>query len=267
MRKFSLSKFEQKLVTRIKLIAMNGQNGNNLRNMAKGLIEAYGTLWFVNWLRQLRYYFKKINHVGQTILGKSFKNRVNLRRNRKETQRYLEIGPGNAMMPGFETLNIVGGPNVDYVFDAAKKLPFGDNTFDLIYASHMLEHIPWYKMEEVLKEWIRILKPGGNLEIWVPDGLKICKVLIDAEQGLITESPDDWNMFNPRKDPFIWVNGRLIYGARPDYPSWHRAIFSPRYLKELFEYVGLIKIKEMDHSEVRGYDHGWINLGVKGTKP
>ena len=63
---------------------------------------------------------------------------------------------------------------MDYVYDAGKPLPFEDNTFDLVYASHVLEHIPWYKVEEVVKEWVRILKPGGVLEVWVPDGLKIC---------------------------------------------------------------------------------------------
>src|SRR4051794_24034748 len=75
----------------------------------------------------------------------------------KRTQRRLEIGPGNLRMPGFESLNIVPGAGVDYIADAAKKLPFSDNTFDLIYASHVLEHIPWFKTLEVLKEWVRIL--------------------------------------------------------------------------------------------------------------
>ncbi|MCK4821504.1 hypothetical protein KA005_37405, partial [bacterium] len=115
--------------------------------MTKRLVKTYGSAWFINWLRRTSYCFQKINRVGQTMWGKGFKNRLNLRKNSRKTQRYLEIGPGNEMMPGFETLNIVGGPNVDYVFDAAKPLAFGDNTFDLIYASHMLEHIPWYKTE------------------------------------------------------------------------------------------------------------------------
>jgi len=251
---------------------MNGQNGNNLKNTTKEFVKTYGSVWFVSWLRRTNNYFQNINHIGQTIWGKSFKNRVNLWRNRGKTQRYLEIGPGNETMPGFETLNIVGGPNVDYVFDAAETLPFEDNTFDLIYASHILEHIPWYKTEGVLKEWVRILNPEGQLEAWVPDGLKICETLFKAELGSVNSiDKDGWYKFNPRKDPCLWAAGRIFtYGdgtGNPNHPNWHRAIFTPRYLKELFEYVGLIKIKEMDHSEVRGYDHGWINLGVKGTKP
>ena len=210
---------------------------------------------------------QKWRQILWTLWGKLFKNWINLRRNAKKPHRCLEIGCGGSRLLGFETLNIVGGPNVDYIYDAAKPLPFKDNTFDLIYASHVLEHIPWYKTEEVLKEWVRILKPGGQLEVWVPDGLKICRVLIEAESGLTKTIPDDWDIFNPRHDPFLWVNGRLIYGARLDYPSWHRAIFSPRYLEKLFGRVGLGNVKIMDSSEVRGYNHGWINLGVKGIKP
>lgn len=46
----------------------------------------------------------------------------------------------------------------------------------LLYASHVLEHIPWYKTEEVLREWVRVLKPGGVLEVWVPDRLKYARL-------------------------------------------------------------------------------------------
>ena len=244
---------------------MDNRKRNNLKNRTKKIFKTHGPSWLVDYLRKMRLFLRKIKQTGQTAYGKALKNHINLRINKNKPRRYLEIGPGNERIPGFETLNIVGGANVDYVLDAAKPLPFEDNTFDLIYASHVLEHIPWYKTEEVISEWVRILKPGGQLEVWVPDGLKICKVLIEAEKESITAIPDDWDMLNPRKDPFLWVNGRLIYGARPNYPSWHRALFTPRYLKELFKRVGLIDVREMDCSEVRGHDHGWINLGVKGT--
>jgi len=207
-----------------------------------------------------------------TLLGKLFKNQINLRRNAKKSHRHLEIGCGGSRLLGFETLDIIGGPNVDYVCDAAKPLPFKDSTFDLIYASHVLEHISWYETEKVLKEWVRILKPGGQLEVWVPDGLKICQTLLKAElKGINEIEKDGWYKFNPRRDSCVWAAGRIFtYGdgtGNPSHPNWHRAIFTPRYLKELFERVRLINIKEMKHCEVRGYDHGWINLGVKGDKP
>lgn len=182
-------------------------------------------------------------------------------------KRYLEIGPlPTGRIEGFETLDIMEGPDVDHVCDASKPLPFQDGTFHLIHASHILEHIPWYKTEETLREWVRILRPGGILELWVPDGLKIIWVLIEAETGLTKAIPDDWDVFNPKKDPFLWVNGRLMYGAKLDYPSWHRAIFTPKYLRELFERVGLSHVREMSLSEVRSGKHGWINLGIRGMK-
>ncbi|MCE5209981.1 MAG: methyltransferase domain-containing protein [Deltaproteobacteria bacterium] len=185
--------------------------------------------------------------------------------------RCLEIGCGEKRIEGFQTLNIIAGPNVDYVSDASKPLPFDNNTFDIIYSSHALEHIPWYQTEEALIEWVRILKPKGVLEIWVPNGLKICQALITAELGVANiTNLDGWYKFNPRKDPCVWAAGRIFtYGdgtGNPDNPNWHRAIFTPRYLKEIFGRIGLLNIKEMDHTEVRGYDHGWINLGIKGTK-
>lgn len=230
-------------------------------------LEKLGGPELVEDLRYARVRLQKGKQTWQRVWGKIVKNRINMKKNLKRSNRYLEIGSGNKKIPGFETLDIIGGKNIDYVLDVARPLPFENDTFDLIHASHVLKHIPWFKTEEVLKEWVRILKPGGQLEVWVPDGMKACTVLLETELGSRTTIPDEWALLNPRRDPFLWVNGRLFYGARSDYPSWHKAIFTPRYLKELFVRVGLMDVREMDRSEVRGYDHGWINLGVKGAKP
>lgn len=40
--------------------------------------------------------------------------------------------------------------------------------FDAIFASHVLEHIPWWQTDVVLKDWVACLNPGGSLHIVVP---------------------------------------------------------------------------------------------------
>jgi len=200
-----------------------------------------------------------------------FWTHANLRLNRSRNSRRLEIGPGPLRLPGFETLNVLLSRHVDYVCDASRRLPFESGTFALVYASHVLEHTPWYLCAEVLAEWVRILAPGGVIEIWVPDGLKICRAFADAEsEGSDPTVADNWLRFNEAKDPCRWASGRIFaYGdghGRVNDPNWHRALFSPRYLRALMAQAGLTNIEPLDRSEVRGHDHGWINLGMRGTK-
>lgn len=168
--------------------------------------------------------------------------------------KYLEIGPGKRPLPGFETLNIVGNPT--YRCDASKPLPLPDDTFDLIYASHVLEHIDWEKTVEVLREWVRVLRPGGDLEIWVPNGKLIAESLLN---GCV---PEKWCRANPERDPCKWASGRIFaYGPSHNH---HRAFFTPNYLMKCLKQAGLHDCRFLAHP--RGYDHGIINLGAGGTK-
>lgn len=186
-------------------------------------------------------------------------------------KRNLEIGPGVNHIKGFETVNVVWTDGVDYVADASKKLPFKDGTYDIVYASHILEHIPWYQLDATLKEWVRVLNSGGFLEVWVPNGLLIAKTFVEAEEGMQHNiHKDGWYKFNSEGDACVWANGRLFSygdgtGNKLD-PNWHLATFSPRYLEKLFIKAGLKNVQFMNKNEVRGYDHGWINLGIKGQK-
>jgi len=50
---------------------------------------------------------------------------------------------------------------------SALDLPFKDGVVDTVYSSHLLEDM--LNWEPVLREWVRVLKSGGNLIIMVPD--------------------------------------------------------------------------------------------------
>ena len=186
--------------------------------------------------------------------------------------RYLEIGPGDARIIGFETLNTIKTRTTDYVGDINDKLPFTSNQFNLVYASHVIEHVFWYKISNVFSEFYRVLAPGGALEIWVPNGLKIAKAFVDAELSNSQDYKlhDGWFRFNPAQDPCVWFNGRTYsygdgYGTRGHH-NIHLTAFSERYLTELFIKAGFKDVRRLTSSECRGEDHGWINLGIRGTK-
>ena len=56
--------------------------------------------------------------------------------------------------------------NLNFKGDA-RDLPFKDETLDYIYSSHTLEDFE--DKESLLKEWLRVLKPGGYLLLLLPD--------------------------------------------------------------------------------------------------
>lgn len=171
----------------------------------------------------------------------------------------LEIGPGKAPVNrSWDIIDMVKYPYVDIVHDVRNlPLPVGSNKYDLIYMSHILEHIPWFQTHDFLKEILRILKPGGEVEIWVPDFAK----LVDAYQR--QKILDTWFKFNPDKDFMTWINGRLFtYG--PGEENWHRAAFDEKYLRRCLQRAGFRHTTRL--TKPRGYDHGPINLGVAGVK-
>lgn len=58
--------------------------------------------------------------------------------------------------------------NVQHLHGDARNLNwFKDGCLDFIYSSHVLEDFE--ETEPVLTEWLRVLKPGGNLVLYLPD--------------------------------------------------------------------------------------------------
>lgn len=87
---------------------------------------------------------------------------------------FLKYMWGNGLDMGFSGYepNVVSilagaiGIDKDYPGYDGTHLPFEDNSQQFVYSSHCLEHISNY--QEVIKEWLRVVKPGGYIITVVP---------------------------------------------------------------------------------------------------
>jgi predicted SAM-dependent methyltransferase len=87
--------------------------------------------------------------------------------------------------------NAFGWQNkADVLVDSCEKLSlFADESADMVFSSHLLEHIDYEKVPSALSEWMRVLRKGGHLCLYVPDEEEYPKV---GEPGA---NPDHkWNV-------------------------------------------------------------------------
>ena len=69
-------------------------------------------------------------------------------------------------------------PDNIMVHNLAKGIPFKSDSVDVVYHSHLLEHLDRNVAEKFLIEVKRVLKPGGIHRIAVPDLEKACRAYI-----------------------------------------------------------------------------------------
>jgi predicted SAM-dependent methyltransferase len=83
-------------------------------------------------------------------------------------KQWLNIGCGHDYREGWINLDCFDNSNIEVLADLEKPLPFGNETLDYVYASHVLEHIT--NVTRLIWEVHRVLKTGGIFEIYVPYG-------------------------------------------------------------------------------------------------
>jgi predicted SAM-dependent methyltransferase len=90
---------------------------------------------------------------------------------------HLNLGCGSDIKQSTDLIrwiNVDMGTNGDLQHDLRHILPFDMNSIDYILASHIAEHFTPYEWASIKKDWYRVLKVGGRLEIRVPDLAVAC---------------------------------------------------------------------------------------------
>jgi predicted SAM-dependent methyltransferase len=85
-------------------------------------------------------------------------------------------------------LNITEG---NKIAGDATKMDLADRSCDVVFCSHVFEHIPHTKLPLVLSEINRVLKSGGTLRLLTPDLKKIAKAYIDNDEEFFLEAKEE----------------------------------------------------------------------------
>jgi len=143
--------------------------------------------------------------------------------------RRLHIG-GSEQKPGWEILDALPAPHVDHLGDARRLSAFQESTFAEVYASHVLEHFD-YKEEilAVLREWHRVLQPGGTLYVSVPDLHTLCRLYLDPRLGPV--------------DRFQVM--RMIFGGHMDQYDYHLAGIEQAFLESCLARAGFVDLRRV----------------------
>lgn len=86
--------------------------------------------------------------------------------NRMTGKSVIDLGCGRNKLPGAAGVDFLDLPGVDVVADLNQRLPFDDESFDVVYSNQVFEHIP--NLLGLMAESHRMLRPGGLLVVHVP---------------------------------------------------------------------------------------------------
>jgi predicted SAM-dependent methyltransferase len=82
----------------------------------------------------------------------------------------VNLGAGSSGREGWVNVDLFDLPGVNCVWDSRKRLPFADDSVEMIFSEHFVEHLDY--TEEIpyfMSECFRVLVPGGTVRIVVPD--------------------------------------------------------------------------------------------------
>jgi predicted SAM-dependent methyltransferase len=145
-------------------------------------------------------------------------------------ERRLHIG-GKQTRAGWEILNINPGPGVDHVGDAVRLSAFADGSFTEVYGSHVLEHFDYKDgLMLALKEWRRVLAPGGTLRLSVPDLDVLACLVVDRQRLDINQR------FHVM---------RMIFGGHVDAHDYHLVGLNEDFLGALLLEAGFVQVQRV----------------------
>jgi SAM-dependent methyltransferase len=153
---------------------------------------------------------------------------------------------------GAESSRKLDAVNVDVSLDGrpevvadVQHLPFADDSFSVVRASHVLEHIPQDQILSTLLEWRRVLHEDGVLHIAVPDADVTFKEIIDGQtpKGALAYS------LTESTAPLAQIYGLGYDDPKTDRRWGHTIIFSYALLERYLRAAGFTNVERRTREE------------------
>lgn len=152
---------------------------------------------------------------------------------------YLNLGCGSKFHENWVNVDMTSNSNDVIKANLLKGIPFPDDTFEVVYHSQVLEHIPKEDARGFISECYRVLKPGGIIRIVVPD----LENIIDEYRRLLSE-----NLENPTPESeanYEWIMLELFDQTVRNFSGGHMAnylrrpeLVNERYVIDRIGYTG-----------------------------
>lgn len=162
----------------------------------------------------------------------------------------LNLGSGGRRYLDFRSCDKYPGPGVDEIFPL-KSIPYPDASVRSIHSEHALEHLPHVEARAALREWFRVLQPGGDLVVKLPDLAACCRAFLDST----TQAERDWyryTIYGPQNEQNGWPAAR----------EYHQTGFTLAELEEELRSAGFIL-------DISGTYHGFgtPSMYARALKP
>ncbi len=142
----------------------------------------------------------------------------------------LHLGCGKRFLPGFVHVDLADFPHIAHRRSIAALDFLEDDCVELIYTSHTLEYFDRFEARGVLKEWRRVLCPGGILRLAVPDFQALAEVYFQCRNLDLILGPLYGRME-------IVGTGKMIY---------HKTVYDFDSLWKLLEECGFADVRRYD---------------------
>ena len=142
-----------------------------------------------------------------------------------EKKIYVNIGCFDKKLPGFINVDVREDVKPDRV-DNHLLETFEENSVDLIYASHIFEHLKEGEAISTLYRWYKVLKKGGRLYLSVPDFDAVVK------RYIYTENLDELQC--------------LLHGSQRHPYDFHYRSYNFKTIQELMSEASFYQIEKYD---------------------